>query len=190
MTSDFRECEIWSRVFKNVDPKDVEKATRLKTSFIVFRERVKGILEKISSCLPNLTVHDITHIDALWDTAGLIVGSSYPLNPMEVYVLGGAILLHDAALCFDAYEGGLEGKAEHFAIVLRELLQNARDAIVARRNIEPEYAGKIRVLVNDVPATVEVLDDGVGMSHRVLTGPLLDFGSSFWKSDMVKLLIF
>ncbi|MEK9279882.1 ATP-binding protein [Bradyrhizobium sp. ISRA442] len=461
MTNDFRECAIWSRVFKNVDPKDIEKASRLQASFIIFRERVKGILEKISSSLPNLTVHDITHIDALWDTAGLIVGPSYPLNPMEVYVLGGAILLHDAALCFDAYEGGLEGirntvhwrdgleaerdrnserdellsqlqlesaadfsavrllhadqaktlvdrawtdpdtgsplfliddsdlrkrygaiigeiaashnwsiervedtlpaqinapgdwpadwridpvklacilrcsdaahidnrrapdflhalsrrqgisfqhwkaqnwlsqadldlsdssgetivftsnrdfeaadaeawwvaydairladkeihasnellkarpqsqnsppfavkrvagvtspesmatflrargwkpwhaelhvgnierlvktlggenlygagdKAEHFAIVLRELLQNARDAIVARRNIEPEYAGKIRVRVNDVPATVEVVDDGVGMSQRVLTGPLLDFGSSFWKSDMV-----
>ncbi|MET4329675.1 hypothetical protein ABIB80_005517 [Bradyrhizobium sp. i1.15.2] len=98
MTSDFRECEIWSRVFKNVDPKDVEKATRLKTSFIVFRERVKGILEKISSCLPNLTVHDITHIDALWDTAGLIVGSSYPLNPMEVYVLGDVMLAQKIAL--------------------------------------------------------------------------------------------
>jgi hypothetical protein len=28
---------------------------------------------------------------------------------METFVLGGAILLHDSALCFEAYEGGVVG---------------------------------------------------------------------------------
>jgi hypothetical protein len=55
-----------------------------------------------------LTIHDETHLDALWETADLISGHGYPLNPLEGFVFGGAILLHDAALCFEAYEGGKE----------------------------------------------------------------------------------
>jgi hypothetical protein len=51
-------------------------------------------------------VHDVTHLDALWETGSLIAGEGYPLNPLEAFVLGGAILLHDAAHCFEAYDGG------------------------------------------------------------------------------------
>ena len=83
---------------------------------------------------------------------------------------------------------GLADEAEHFAIVLRELLQNARDAIAARKQLDQGYNGLVRVRLNDqdnAPALLEVIDDGVGMSQRVLTGPLLDFGSSFWKSDLL-----
>ena len=83
---------------------------------------------------------------------------------------------------------GGNDKAEHFAIALRELLQNARDAVVARRKLDQEYVGKVKIRLDDAidgPAALEVIDDGVGMSQRVLTGPLLDFGSSFWKSDLL-----
>jgi hypothetical protein len=52
-------------------------------------------------------VHDITHLDAMWRIAGEIVGSHYEVNPAEAFVLGGAILLHDAAHVLAAYEGGL-----------------------------------------------------------------------------------
>ncbi len=33
---------------------------------------------------------------------------------------------------------------------------------------------------------LSVLDNGLGMSHRVMAGPLLDFGTSFWKSSLVQ----
>ena len=85
------------------------QAARLETCFLVFRERTAKLLERIAASLPSLTVHDITHIDALWETADLIMGPAYPLNPMEGFALGGAMLLHDAALCFEAYENGREG---------------------------------------------------------------------------------
>ncbi|MFW9088101.1 HD domain-containing protein, partial [Pseudomonas sp. P2758] len=58
--------------------------------------------------MPSLTVHDITHIDALWWTASEVAGSDYPLNPAEAFVLGGAFLLHDSAHCIAAYPGGIE----------------------------------------------------------------------------------
>lgn len=72
-------------------------------------------------------------------------------------------------------------------IVLRELIQNARDGVVARRFVEPNFEGEILVRIEDLDGQrwLVVEDDGIGMSRRVLTGPLLDFGNSFWKSSLV-----
>ncbi|WP_348826710.1 ATP-binding protein [Halomonas sp. RT37] len=84
----------------------------MRTELRSFRDRVSVLVERVSNDIPELTVHDVTHLDALWETASLLVGRSYPLNPLEGFILGGAILLHDAALCFEAYEGGLSGIRE------------------------------------------------------------------------------
>jgi hypothetical protein len=71
-------------------------------------------------------------------------------------------------------------------VTLRELIQNARDAVVARRLLETrgEQWGKIIVrLVRDGDdECLEVEDIGVGMSEELLSGPLLDFGTSYWQS--------
>ena len=40
------------------------------------------------------------------DVAGVIAGDEFPLNPLEAYVFGCAVLLHDAGLCFEAFAGG------------------------------------------------------------------------------------
>jgi len=42
--------------------------------------------------LPDLTVHDITHLDALWEMADLVAGPDYPLNPLEAFALGAVFL--------------------------------------------------------------------------------------------------
>lgn len=79
----------------------------LRHSFLSFRARVADLVSTLGSELPNLTVHDITHLDALWRVANEIAGTGYPLNPAEAYVLGGAFLLHDAAHVLAAYPGRL-----------------------------------------------------------------------------------
>jgi len=79
----------------------------LRHSFLSFRERVADLVSTLGSELPNLTVHDITHLDALWRVANEIAGDGYPLNPAEAYILGGAFLLHDAAHVLAAYPGRL-----------------------------------------------------------------------------------
>ena len=79
----------------------------LRQSFLAFRGRVKDLVATLGAELPGLTVHDITHLDALWRVANEIAGDDYPLNPAEAYVLGGAFLLHDAAHVLAAYPGGL-----------------------------------------------------------------------------------
>lgn len=86
-----------------------DEIRRLVSSLDRIRERINLLTQRISDALPDLTVHDLTHLDALWETADVIAGDSFPLNPLEAYVFGCAVLLHDSALCFEAYSGGKQG---------------------------------------------------------------------------------
>jgi hypothetical protein len=71
---------------------------------------------------------------------------------------------------------------------IRELIQNGLDAIVARRRLQsrPNKWGELQVILEKRPDGYWfcVEDNGVGMSTVVLTGPLIDFGNSFWKSAL------
>lgn len=108
MTSSFETTDLWKRSLGH-ESQNIRHIEQLRTAFRIFRDRVAHLLSKIAAAVPDLTVHDITHVDALWETASLIVGRQYPINPMEGFVLGGAMLLHDAAICFEAYDNGREG---------------------------------------------------------------------------------
>jgi hypothetical protein len=82
---------------------------------------------------------------------------------------------------------GLYGQDD--TIPLRELIQNASDAVRARRllkNLGNDW-GKVvvRYGTDNQGTWVEVEDEGLGMSRVVLSGPFLDFGSSFWGSDLM-----
>ncbi len=71
-------------------------------------------------------------------------------------------------------------------LALRELLQNAADAVRALRamgGLGPEE-GRIDVELEeeDGETWLHVTDDGIGMSQYVLTNVLLDFGKSLWSS--------
>ena len=82
----------------------------------------------------------------------------------------------------------LYGKdADRLNIALRELIQNAADAICVRRSLgNGKSGGDILVRLakkKDGGWTLQVDDDGVGMSQATLTTDLLDFGRSFWASE-------
>ena len=81
---------------------------RLRAAFVRFRANAADLATEIRRDLPYLTVHDVTHLDGLWDIASIVVGEAYPMTPTEGFVLGGAILLHDLAMSIAATEGGYE----------------------------------------------------------------------------------
>ncbi|WP_406726432.1 ATP-binding protein [Streptomyces sp. GD-15H] len=76
---------------------------RLRTSYTELRRKAGVLLEENARSTPDFTVHDISHVDALWETADLVCGSEVTLNPAEAYVLGCAFVLHDAAMGAAAY---------------------------------------------------------------------------------------
>jgi hypothetical protein len=109
----YKATGLWKRSLGiEADTATDDALSVLKGTYKTFRDNASALTSNIAKSLPNLTVHDITHLDSLWETADLIAGEAYPLNPAEGFVLGGAILLHDAALCFEAYRGGQAGLRE------------------------------------------------------------------------------
>jgi hypothetical protein len=84
-----------------------EPRERLRSALFKLRERAEVLAGEIHRDLPDFTVHDLTHLDALWEMADLIAGPEYPLNPMEAFALGAVFLIHDLGLGLAAYPGGL-----------------------------------------------------------------------------------
>jgi hypothetical protein len=81
---------------------------RLRVAFMAFRARAQVLAAEINRDLPEFTVHDISHVDSLWEMADLVAGSNYELTPTEAFVLGGAFFVHDLGLSLAAYPDGLE----------------------------------------------------------------------------------
>ena len=92
---------LWKRTLGSPD----EDVRPLRESFLDARKNAIFLLDKIRKDFPNLTVHDITHVDSLWNVADTIIGEEYPINPLEGFILGVAFLIHDAALSYDAVGG-------------------------------------------------------------------------------------
>lgn len=103
----YEKTSLWQSAFSPKNDGFEAQRNKLVEAYRDFRQQVALLLQRIQCELPDLTLHDITHVDALWDVASQIAGTDYPLNPSEAFVLGGAFLLHDAAHCRAAF-GGLD----------------------------------------------------------------------------------
>lgn len=108
MPSVANQTPLWRQAFTVTenDPFSAAKA-RLENNLVEMGELVEQLLKQVVKDCHGLTLHDISHLDAVWEMASLIAGEDYPLNPAEAYVLGGAILLHDAGLTSASYPRGL-----------------------------------------------------------------------------------
>lgn len=89
-------------------PDDLDEAPRerLRVGFRRMRDKAATLAGEIARDLPDYTVHDVTHLDALWELVDLIGGDDLVLNPCETFVLGGALLTHDLGMTAAAYPGG------------------------------------------------------------------------------------
>ena len=102
---DYKDTQLWSKAFDTIQPQDSEYALRLQEEFDNARKNATEILQIISNDFPQLTIHDITHIDALWQTGSVIAGDNIQMNPIEGFVLGCSFLMHDAVLSYEATGG-------------------------------------------------------------------------------------
>lgn len=99
---------LWKKAFSHCDDANDKYRDRYNSGLLRFRERVGDLLTFIPGDMKQYTVHDLSHLDALWEMAELIAGENFSLNPAEAFVFGGAVLLHDAGMSVAAYPGGIE----------------------------------------------------------------------------------
>lgn len=104
----FEDSGIWLRSMGSVANSIAsDQVERLRASYRAFWKNASVLSREIQRDVPNLTLHDEAHFDALWSGIDQIAGPDLTLTPLEIFVLGGAILLHDNANSLAAFEGGL-----------------------------------------------------------------------------------
>lgn len=101
----YQDTDLWKTSLDNDLYGNGDLRDKLKKEYIKIRENAACILSKIRDDFPSLTVHDITHVDSLWQTGSVLVGDDYELTPLEGFVLGCAFLFHDAVLSYEAAGG-------------------------------------------------------------------------------------
>ncbi len=107
----FERSSLWRRALGDRSSHTdvpISEIERLRVAFRGCRERVVLLAHEIPQHIRELTVHDITHIDALWDVANTVAGDDYPMNPAEAFVFGCALLIHDLGLALAAYPGQID----------------------------------------------------------------------------------
>lgn len=105
----YENTSLWQKTLARQLEPDIHEKERdlLRAEFEHFRERAKTLASEINRTLPEYTVHDISHIDALWDTAELVTKDCIGINPAEAFVLGGAFLIHDLGMGLAAFPNGI-----------------------------------------------------------------------------------
>jgi hypothetical protein len=101
----FEDTTLWQTTLAKREGSDPHEDARelLRSAFRQMRERARLLSEGIAKDNPSLTVHDITHLDALWEMASLVAGPGYSLSPSDAFVLGAAFLVHDLAMSYVCY---------------------------------------------------------------------------------------
>lgn len=158
------------------------------------------VADAIAIDLPQLTVHDGTHLDALWPLVDLLAVDDFSLTPTEAWVLGVAIVLHDLGLALAAYPGGIEelraaeGWPDALAATLRRRLGSSPTseqmaeadeetrAEADRTMLRIRHAERASELVNvEIAGAALVADEDLRRALGALTGRIA--ASHWWSPD-------
>lgn len=153
LMENYQKSKIWKRTLEKQHNDEFEKERELlRVEFENFRKNAKLLAAEISKDLPDFTIHDITHIDALWDTADLILSDDYPINPAEAFVLGSAFLIHDLGLALASYPNGISElkKEQLWRDTIASIIRSKYDRVANENDFEsPETE-----IMKDVTALV------------------------------------
>lgn len=107
----FEQTPLWLATLaeRENDPHSAERET-LRNAYRHLRHSGELLAGEVPNAMRHFTVHDITHIDALWDLASQIAGQALvtEFSPTEAFVFGGAAVVHDLGLSAAAYPQGFD----------------------------------------------------------------------------------
>ncbi|WP_428331608.1 HD domain-containing protein [Mucilaginibacter sp.] len=107
MSSTIFNSTIWEKTLGEQSPyalQQPEAVEILRASFKDIRKKADFIAGFVRESQPGLTLHDTSHLDALWETAETIGGETLSLNPVEAYVFGCAVLFHDLGMALALWD--------------------------------------------------------------------------------------
>ncbi len=139
----FENSSIWKNTLsREATDTFPDERDSLRAAFLSTREKISHLVSRINATLPGLTQHEISHLDSLWETASLLVGDSFQLNPLEGYILGCSFLIHDSALCFEAYERGQAGlrETQQWKDAFAEIKESKKDLPEEKAESEADFA--------------------------------------------------
>lgn len=101
---------LWQKTLGLKDNQDgfQSQIDYLRNAYYSLRKNAKLLASEINRSLPEFTVHDISHADALWGVASMVLPEEYAINPAEGFVLGAAFLIHDLGMGIVAYNEGID----------------------------------------------------------------------------------
>jgi hypothetical protein len=154
----FETTRLWQKAFSAHGSVAEERGCeRLRSTYRKFWDRAIDLSRTIQNDLPGLTLHDERHFTALWARAALLAGNDFPINPVEAFVFGGAILLHDAGHALATYPGRLDE--------LRQTLQWRDKLAIYLRSPEGEPATEEALAHPPDNITRQVLFDTLRALH-------------------------
>jgi hypothetical protein len=102
------ESRLWIDALdlRRSDDRFSQERDALRASLAQVRRSSDLLADRIAEDLPEFTIHDGSHLDALWPLFDQVAPNDLSLSPTEAWVLGVAVLLHDLGLAVAAYPGG------------------------------------------------------------------------------------
>lgn len=138
--AEFENTYLWKSTLAKQNGFEKER-DYFRVSYQKFRTNAGLLAAEISRDLPDYTVHDLTHLDALWEIASIICGEDFYLNPAEAFVLGGAFLIHDLGMGLAAYPDGIDAlrKSPLWDDTISYLSKN--NGLSGEKDVEKEATG-------------------------------------------------
>ena len=184
MSFNYHESKLWKQTLGKEDGPHKDDIDKLRNEYESIHENVKFLANGISSIFPEYTLHDISHIDELWDAADIILNQSkIELNPAEGFVLGCSFLFHDLGMSSITYDDRetLENDViwkDSFAHYLKKNIEEVEakkkaDLEVLRQR-HPENAQKMpfRAFVKDSNQFYVIKDDELREGYGEIIGKI------------------
>jgi Histidine kinase-, DNA gyrase B-, and HSP90-like ATPase len=144
---------------------------------------VKKMLDQRPAGLKRISLQGVRGVSAPEEAAKFIPTAGF--LPIEVNLRAGSIERLVELLAGETLYGPNPMAA------VRELIQNARDAVMLKGEVatsEAERAAlcipiRVRLDTKSDPPTLEIVDHGVGMTRRVMIDYLISIASDYWTSQ-------
>lgn len=135
---------INSDVYNEIFNSDEACIQRLAHSLNRVRSKVEEITKRIPYYNGWLTIHDISHIDALWEMVDILIHdpsqkiSDTILNPLEAYILGVAFYIHDTGMSALSLPNGIESLVDqpNYRSELRTHLREIKNEEVSNNDLD------------------------------------------------------